>query len=244
MSFRDDVRRAYDDLGEPAPYGFEQRVLARVRQAPERGRSDWFGPAVAFGLAVLLVLGIVLVRFGGTPRATRPAPAATQPAPAATQPALLASPSGAPSAQPSPTWTICGYSVPQEPAVNMPVTITAVRVGTDSSRDRFVVEFSGPVPPFELRRQDSSTFTQEASGRQVTLAGTAGWLLVIHGADEHTAYSGASDFVTGYPVLAEARNVGDFEGTVSWALGVNTAASCPVVSTLSGPSRLVIDFPR
>ena len=240
MSFRDDIRRAFEEIGEPAPYGFERRIAAgldRPRQ-PEADRG-WLLPAVAAVLAALLVNGVVLVRLGGSHQA---APAGT-PAPVAIpSPSPSAQPS--PSAEPSPTPASCTYAIPQEPAVSVPVTITAVRTGTDGSRDRFVIEFSGPVPPFELRRQDSTAFTQDASGRQVTVAGKSGWLLVIHGADEHSAYGGPNDFVSGYPVLAEARNVGDFEGTVSWALGVSTAGACPAVSTLSGPSRIVIDFPH
>ena len=75
----------------------------------------------------------------------------------------------------------------------------------------------------------------------MTLAGNAGILVTMHGADAHTAYSGPIDFKTGYPVLVEARQVQDFEGTVQWGLGLSKAA-CYRTFTLSNPMRLVIDI--
>jgi hypothetical protein len=74
----------------------------------------------------------------------------------------------------------------------------------------------------------------------MTLAGSAGLLVVIKGADEHTAYSGATDFKTNYPVLLEARQVEDFEGTVQWGLGLSKSA-CYRAFFLTNPTRLVID---
>jgi hypothetical protein len=46
-----------------------------------------------------------------------------------------------------------------------------------------------------------------------------------------------------FPQLAEARQIGDFEGVTSWGLGLNKQ-SCKRIFTLSGPSRLVIDVPN
>jgi hypothetical protein len=62
----------------------------------------------------------------------------------------------------------------------------------------------------------------------------------MHGADEHTSYSGPTDIKTGYSVLVEARQMQDFEGTVQWALGLSKSA-CYRVFFLTNPDRLVID---
>jgi hypothetical protein len=137
---------------------------------------------------------------------------------------------------------VCGSSAPIG-SQNAPLSayIDAVRTGTHAGYDRVTIEFqNGPPSSIELRQQSNSTFTQGASGQIVTLAGSAGLLVVIHGADEHTAYSGATDFKTNYPVLVEARQMEDFEGTVQWGLGLSKSA-CYRAFFLTNPTRLVID---
>ena len=78
-------------------------------------------------------------------------------------------------------------------------------------------------------------------GDQVTLAGKNGILVVVHGADLHTAYSGSTDIKTGYATLVEVRQVEDFEGVVQLALGVS-GATCYRAFILTNPTRLVIDI--
>ena len=67
-----------------------------------------------------------------------------------------------------------------------------------------------------------------------------GILVTITTADEHTAYSGPTDFKTNYTVLVEARQVQDFEGTVQWGLGLSKSA-CYRAFFIANPVRLVID---
>jgi hypothetical protein len=88
--------------------------------------------------------------------------------------------------------------------------------------------------------QGGTTFTLSPSGQQVTLQGSSGLLVVIHGADEHTAYTGPTDIKPGYAVLLELRQVEDFEGTVQWGLGLSKSA-CYRAFYLTNPARLVID---
>jgi hypothetical protein len=65
--------------------------------------------------------------------------------------------------------------------------------------------------------------------------------VVLHGAQAHGTYTGPSDLKpTGTATLREARDIGDFEGVVSWGLGLSKPA-CFRAFTLSGPSRLVVD---
>jgi len=120
--------------------------------------------------------------------------------------------------------------------------VDAVRTGSHAGYDRVTIEFNNGEPgKVDVTPQSSAQFTQGASGQPVTLAGTSGLLITIHGADEHTAFSGPADFKTGYPVLLEARQVQDFEGIVQWGLGLSKSA-CYRAFFLTNPARLVIDF--
>ena len=91
------------------------------------------------------------------------------------------------------------------------------------------------------RSDDSITFTASPSGMSVTLKGSNGILVVIHGADLHSSYSGSLDIVTGYATMVEVRRLEDFEGVVQLGIGINGAA-CYRAFWLSNPDRLVIDI--
>lgn len=120
-------------------------------------------------------------------------------------------------------------------------TITA-RIGESSSYDRFVLQFDSIVPTYTVKRQDKPVFQQGASGQTVTLSGTAGVLVNVHSATGATTFTGSTDLVHGeYVILHEARQVQDFEGYVSWGLGLSKPA-CMRVFTIDGPARLVVDF--
>jgi hypothetical protein len=131
--------------------------------------------------------------------------------------------------------------------IHNPTTDTAVRVGRHDSEspayDRFVVEFSsGPVPRWTAIPKSSATFTLQPSGQQVTLVGTAGIRLDLF-PGSFPAYTGQREFITGFPQLAEARELQDFEGHVQWGLGLNHQ-SCKRIFQLSSPTRLIIDVPQ
>jgi hypothetical protein len=104
-----------------------------------------------------------------------------------------------------------------------------------------VIQFSGPVPPYDVQPQGSGAFVQDPSGQRVTLAGSAGLLVTVRGARSAGSYTGSIDQKpAGTAVLKEARQVGDFEGVVRWGLGLSHGA-CFRAFTLASPSRLVID---
>jgi hypothetical protein len=75
----------------------------------------------------------------------------------------------------------------------------------------------------------------------VTLAGKSALLVVIHGADLHTNYTGSTDIQPGYPTLVEVRQIEDFEGVVQLGLGV-TGEACYRAAVLANPARLVVDI--
>ncbi len=156
-----------------------------------------------------------------------------------------------PSPSPTPEATPAVASVPAGFTCSSAVTggggaqaaVAAVRVGSQQGFDRLVIQFTGPVPSYEVRTQPTSGFVHDASGEQVTLQGSAGVLVRVRNATPSGSYNGPTDYRLGGPVLAEARQVGDFEGVFSWGLGTSGPA-CVRVTVLSGPDRLVVDLVR
>ena len=175
---------------------------------------------------------------------------------ATTSPAAAVSSDPASSARTGPVITPPPVTPPTPPGTNLPAfackdatggstgiaAVTAVRVDQQTGYDRFVMQFDSPVPQYTVKRQAKPVFTQAGSGQTITLSGTAGVLVTVKSASQSATYSGSTDFTqAGFPVLKEARLTGDFEGTVSWGLGLGSPA-CMRVFTLAGPARLVIDF--
>jgi hypothetical protein len=247
---RDEVRDAFDTLSEPAHPALSARIRAELRSAPAAGtRAPRLAAAVAVLVALLVVAGLVFVNRHGVSRPTVPAgvptPAATPPA--ATGPTAGAQPtpvSGAAGPSASPGASLPPFTCEAQTGsgtASPPVGVTVVRAAAQSGYDRFVIQFNGPVPRYTVQPQASGTFVQDPSGRQVTLSGSAGLLVTLQGAQSAGTYTGPTDLrPSGTAALEEARQVGDFEGTVHWGLGLSHAA-CFRAFTLANPSRLVVD---
>ena len=107
--------------------------------------------------------------------------------------------------------------------------------------DRLVIEFSGGLPAYKLVAQDPATFVGPASGAPIKVAGKAGYHLYIYNMDIPPTYK-LGNILTNYPELKQVVVLAVFEGQADVAIGLDHPA-CPAVSTLSAPSRLVIDFP-
>ena len=98
------------------------------------------------------------------------------------------------------------------------------------------------MPSYTVKRQASPVFPYGASGQTITLSGTSGVLVNVQSATGANTFSGSTDLNHGeYIVLKEARQTQDFEGHLSWGLGLGKPA-CMRVFTLTDPSRLVVDF--
>jgi hypothetical protein len=119
--------------------------------------------------------------------------------------------------------------------------ITA-RVVELTGYDRFVLQFDTTVPSYTVKRQASPVFTYGASGQTITLSGTSGVLVDVQSATGANTFTGSIDLTHGeYVVLKEARQTQDFEGHLSWGLGLGKPA-CLRAFTLADPARLVVDF--
>jgi hypothetical protein len=122
--------------------------------------------------------------------------------------------------------------------------LVAVRAGRHAAFDRVVFEFRGNVPATRhIHYVDQ--LVQDGSGEPVSLAGAANLEVVFEGANAHDDRGNPTvsprRFSPGFPALKEVAQVGDFEAVVSYGLGVDRQRPFKV-STLSGPSRLVIDI--
>jgi hypothetical protein len=121
-------------------------------------------------------------------------------------------------------------------------TLTDVRAGGHTGFDRVVFEFRGAVPTHRVRYVDQ--LVQDGSGKPVSVAGTADLEVVFHGANAHTDDGTPTisprRFSPGLTAVKEVAQIGDFEAVVTYGIGVDRKRPLKV-STLSNPSRLVID---
>jgi hypothetical protein len=233
--FRRELGDAFDSIsGSPSP-DLSDRVRSALVEAAEQRGPVWIAALAAAVIAVILV-GVLLV---GNPLNRPPV---TGHGPGIASPSPVTSPSPNPIPTASPTPFVCSVSTTTNSQAPLSAYIDAVRVGTHTGYDRLTIEFKNGQPgSIEIRPQASTTFMRSPRGDTVKLAGKDGILVTIRGADAHTAYSGSTDFNTGFTGLLEVRQVQDFEGVVQWGLGLSTTP-CYSAVILTNPTRLVIDI--
>ena len=238
-NFRRELGHVFDEIAGSPSSALQDRVRSSLTTSPEQRGPYWIA-GVAAAVIAIVVIGVLFV---GNPLNHQPAKAVPG---AGASPTPTASESPSPSPTPSsnlPAFT-CLSSAQHFDAAQVPplALVDAVRPGTHAGYDRLTIEFmTGHPTDVLVSQQGDAVFTQGASGQSVILTGSAGILVTIQGADEHTDYSGPLDYKTGYPVLLEARQVQDFEGTVQWGLGLSKSA-CYRAFFLTSPTRLVIDI--
>jgi hypothetical protein len=245
---RDDLRDVFDSLSEPAHPALASRIRREIEERAATPRpTPRFAVAVAALVAGLVVAGLLLAGHGivrppGTPagRATStPAPA---PSPSAvTSPTPIASAQATPTPASTPAAVLPGFSCAAQSGGAGTAGLTGVRAAAQTGFDRFVIQFDGPVPPYQVVPQSSATFTTDPQGSPAPLAGTAGLRVTVDGVGNWTSLGGPTDLrPAGTPELQEARQLGAFEGVVTWGLGLARPA-CFRAYTLTGPNRLVVD---
>jgi len=125
--------------------------------------------------------------------------------------------------------------------------LTAVRTGKHGGYDRVVFQFSGGVPA--VRAERVTTVYDDPRGTPVPLAGKSRLHVVFRGASAfcprpaHRTWAGPQVLRPRYSQLLVVKAAGDFEGYLSFGIGLTARGGYRVFS-LTAPDRVVIDFSR
>jgi hypothetical protein len=122
-------------------------------------------------------------------------------------------------------------------------TLVAVRAAAHDGFDRVVFEFDGALPSHQVRYVDR--LVSDGSGDVVEVAGAADLEVAFVDANAHDE-SGQPTvsprrFSPGLTAVKEVALVTDFEANVAYGIGLDRRRPLEI-STLSNPSRLVIDI--
>ena len=140
-----------------------------------------------------------------------------------------------PTPAPSPTPLACtsggaasaSWPAPDAQASTTPPIVSAVVAG-----DTLTLTFQQGTPAFEVKTQTGTHFTKDPSGAPVDLAGSAGATIVLRGfRGDVRNYAGPASITSSGPRLLQIYEIGDFEGVVTWAVGLNEAGCANVTST-------------
>jgi len=189
------------------------------------------------GTGLVIIAGLTGLAGCGTTQAGSPG-AAKSPTPASSTPAprtTALSPTGKPTVTPSGTSGVC--SLPGS-------YLTAVKVGEHADYDRVAFQFSGGLPAVTVDRV-AAVYT-DPKGTSVALPGQSYLHVVFRGASGvcpqpvQRTWTGPSVLTPYYPQLLVVSAAGDFEGYLSFGIGLAAQGSYHVF-TLTGPDRVVID---
>ena len=209
-----------------------------TREAPRR--VPWGGVR---RVVVVVALAAASVALGGC---TSDSPAVSTGGPSSTgSSSSIAAPSST-----MPTSATCAFSTDDQakPASATRAELSAVRAAGHGGVDQVVFEFSGAAPGYRVG-YEAKPVREDGSGAEVALAG--GFALAVRmdnasayhleGDASHPTYTGPKRISpSGTANVVELVNNGDFEGVLTWTLGVRDKAGFKV-TVLSSPPRLVVD---
>ena len=196
----------------------------------------------AVGATALILLLAACGRAGAGDATTSASPSASATTSASESASASASTVATPSPDPLGAFA-CDFPVTGTATVNR-AQLVDVRVGTHAGYDRVVFEFEEGVPAFTLDRA-TPPLVEDASGRELDVAGNAFWALVMREASrvrmDGTPAFTDTDFTPNFPKLTELVEGGDFEAVSTWYFGLDSDA-CVRTMVLHNPSRLVLDI--
>jgi hypothetical protein len=122
------------------------------------------------------------------------------------------------------------------PASGAQAALSSVAAGCHSGYDRFVIRVgSGGKPGYDVRYV--SQIIADPSGNPVSLLGTKRLRVIVRNATAHTL---PGTLTPGCSNLRQVKKAGDFEGVVSFGLGLRRKSGFRVFR-LTAPARIVID---
>lgn len=155
-----------------------------------------------------------------------------QPAPAAASPIALSCTSGGDASSSWPSPSAASGTAP---------SIVSATVSGDS----LVLTFAAGTPQFRVQPQPNSKFTLDPSGQPVSLAGSAGAKIQLSGfRGDRSNYDGRTSMTSSGPILLQANKIGDFEGVVTFGVGVSGSSCANVTSSGSTLTFRFIPAPQ
>jgi hypothetical protein len=146
----------------------------------------------------------------------------------------------------APRWTTATKAGTNNPKVpeDMPM-LTAIRTGSHDGYDRVVLQFRNDLPSWRVGYVDQ---VPSESGATVPLEGAASLFVQVDPAWAHdldtppyaATYSGPRTLTPRYPTLRQVRLVDEFEGHLTFGVGLQRRVGFRVLE-LRGPPRLAID---
>jgi hypothetical protein len=121
------------------------------------------------------------------------------------------------------------------PAGTAQADTTSIAVGCHAGFDRFVIRLRLGTPGYDVRTVPQ--VVKDPSGLPLPLLGSARLLVVLHQARAHTVPAVLTPLCSN---LLQVKKAGDFEGVVSFGLGLKHTAGFRVFR-LTGPTRVVVD---
>lgn len=156
------------------------------------------------------------------------------------------------STPPDETTTSTSFTATSLPATgSAPATrayVADVRVASHDGFDRVVFEFEDALPGYRVATT-TRPVTEDGSGRTIEIEGDAllevrfenAAMARIEGEKVVPVYEGPRRVTTEGELVQELVDAGDFEGIVTWVVGLDDDPAAVRVSTLTAPFRLVID---
>lgn len=206
------------------------------------GKRTWLRSLVLAGVSVLLTVacGSGSTTSSGAP-ATSPGTtvAGTSTSTTSAAPASTATTTtGA-----TPSWSTTPVSVA---GAGDTALLGAVRAAGQAGFDRITFEFANRLPGYTVGYTERP-IAQDGSGEPVDVNGAAVLKVAMAPASGADLSAGGTETYTGpkrisppTPMVAEVVEAGDFEGHLTWVIGVRAEAGFHV-STLDSPPRLVVD---
>lgn len=163
-----------------------------------------------------------------------------------------ASPTESPTASPTPKelpGASCEERMAGDPA-NTP-DFVAVDVESKGGVDRVTFRFrkragAPGVPPFHIVRFVDE-LTTDPQGAPADVKGDAFVQIIfqafgvdLSGEEPVEIYTGPKEFRPEFPTVLEVEQLGDFEATISWGIGLSTRACFVVGAT---PTKITLEFP-
>jgi hypothetical protein len=188
--------------------------------------------------------------------ATAPAVALPPPATSATSDAtpppstVRATSSSGQATTNQPRWTTTPKAGSNNPRVPQDIPmLVGIRTARHDGYDRVVLQFRNALPNWQVGYV--AQVTDDARGAPVAMAGRAFLRLVVNpawGHDQSTppyqlTYTGPATLTPRDPTLTQVRWVDEFEGYLTFGLGLTHKAGFRVLQ-LHQPARLVIDVAR